>query len=40
MPLSRGVDRSMRDFPHAGTRHDQDDEMLPGHAHLLGCLFD
>ena len=30
MPVSNGVGRSMRDFPEAGTRHDQGDEIVPG----------
>src|SRR5262249_44677649 len=39
MPISRVVERSMRDFPQAGTMDDQDDEMLPGAPRLLGRLF-
>src|SRR5262245_14781310 len=40
MWISMGSDRSMRDFPQAGARHDQGHEMLPGNARPLGSLFD
>lgn len=30
----------VRGLPHLGARHDEDHEMLPGHADFLGGFFD
>src|SRR5947209_3003025 len=39
LPPTR-VGHSMRNLPHLGTRHDDDHEVLPGHADFLGGSLD